>query len=244
MKTPRVGNRFLSGFVFLVALAMVAGCNFPGVVPKTDDLATAAAETVAAHLTLPVIDGVPTATATPEIPPITAVTPEMTASLTATVRTPSPTPTNGACTNQAVFINDVTIPDDTFMSPGAAFVKTWRLRNAGTCTWTTGYTLVFAGSGHIMGGPATGVPLPGVVPPGATVDLSVGLTAPAANGEYRGDWQLRSEEGQTFGLGPRGGQTFWVQIIVGSTPTPTATATATLSPTPTETASPTPTATP
>ncbi len=48
-----------------------------------------------------------------------------------------------ACTDRAQFVADVTVPDGTRYDPGATFTKTWRLRNAGTCTWTTSYTMVF-----------------------------------------------------------------------------------------------------
>jgi hypothetical protein len=68
-------------------------------------------------------------------------------------------PAMGASTAQAAtcdwaqFIADVTVPDGTTYAPGATFRKTWRLRNIGTCTWTTSYSLVFD-SGAQMGAPA------------------------------------------------------------------------------------------
>ena len=46
------------------------------------------------------------------------------------------------CTDRAQFVTDVTVPDGTKYDPGATFTKTWRLRNVGTCTWTTAYTMV------------------------------------------------------------------------------------------------------
>jgi len=42
----------------------------------------------------------------------------------------------------ASFVRDVTVPDGTKMEPGDDFTKTWRLLNAGTCSWTTAYRLV------------------------------------------------------------------------------------------------------
>jgi hypothetical protein len=87
------------------------------------------------------------------------------------------------------------------------------LRNSGTCAWDAGYTLVCVG-GDCMGGPAA-VPLPGAVPSGSTVDLSVSLVAPATDGEYTGNWQLRDADGNLFGLGDSGAA-FWVKIVVGS----------------------------
>ena len=64
--------------------------------------------------------------------------------------------------NQASFVSDVTVPDDTVVPAGSTFVKTWRIRNDGTCTWTPGsYALVFTG-GDALSGPDE-VNLPGEV---------------------------------------------------------------------------------
>lgn len=158
----------------------------------------------------------PTATAANTIVP-TAVPPP-TPNVT-TVPTPAVTSPPG-CTDQAAFVADVTFPDGTLVSPGQVFLKTWRLRNSGSCAWTTDYALVFA-SGDRMGGPAE-APFPTNVPPGGTVDLSVALTAPAGTGTYTGNWRLRNAQGQVFGLGPTA-DAFIVVVTVGlatATPTP------------------------
>jgi hypothetical protein len=115
-------------------------------------------------------------------------------------------------------VTDVTIPDDTYVPAGDTFTKIWRLRNAGTCTWSPEYALVFD-SGNIMGGPPS-VPLSANVPPGSTVDLEVDLTAPAADGTHKGNWKLRNADGLLFGIGANASKAFWVQIVVGPTPTP------------------------
>jgi len=55
--------------------------------------------------------------------------------------------TSGAaqgCDN-SVYVNDVTIPDGTVMTPGQTFTKAWAVQNAGTCTWNTNYRLVHVG---------------------------------------------------------------------------------------------------
>lgn len=102
-----------------------------------------------------------------------------------------------ACENQAAYVSDVTIPDHTILSPNEVFVKTWRVRNQGTCSWGPGYALTFA-AGTQLGGTAS-VPFPQVVAPGETVDLSVTLTAPATAGSYRSEWQFQDASGNTFG---------------------------------------------
>ena len=135
--------------------------------------------------------------------------------------TPAPTPSapTAECYDQSAFVQDVSIPDNTLMKPGQSFVKTWRLRNSGTCTWTQDYALVFAGGDH-LGGP-TSAPLPRTVAPGEIVDLSVSLVAPAANGTYQSRWLLRNEKGSSFGVGSGTIRVFWARIVVGPPPTPT-----------------------
>jgi hypothetical protein len=112
----------------------------------------------------------------------------------------------------AQFVADVTVPDGTSFSAGAAFTKTWRLKNIGSCNWTTGYSLVFS-SGEKMGGPDS-VPLTSDVAPGQTVDISVNLTAPTTPGAYRGFWQLKNASGAVFGIGATASSSFWVDIKV------------------------------
>ncbi len=154
----------------------------------------------------------------------------ITPTVTGTPPTPTFTPTGppppSGC-DKAQFIADVTVPDGTVFAPGATFKKTWRLKNVGTCAWTTGYFLVFV-SGEQMGGPSSAA-FPTGVAPGQTVDLSVNLTAPNAGGTYRGNWMLKNSVGQIFGIGSSANKPFWVEIKVTG---PTATAgTPTVTPT-------------
>jgi hypothetical protein len=109
--------------------------------------------------------------------------------------------------NAAEYVQDVTIPDNTPVAPNRPFTKTWRIKNIGTCTWTPSYLLVFH-SGNSMNGPLAQV-LPGDVPPGQAVDISVNLTAPAAPGEYTAFYKLSDPSGQPFGVAG-----LYVQIIV------------------------------
>jgi len=90
----------------------------------------------------------------------------------------------------------VTIPDGKIIPPGESFTKTWRIRNIGTCAWTTGYSLIFE-NGAQMGG-ITPQPLVGNVAPGETVDISVNLVAPATNGNYTGHWRMRNAKNDSF----------------------------------------------
>ena len=171
------------------------------------------------------------------------VTPSLTPSPTAIGPTKTPTPTSSISTCDRVsFVADVSVPDGMNFNPGTTFTKTWRLKNVGTCTWSTAYTLVFV-SGDKLGGPDASA-LPQAVAPGQTIDISVPLTAPAATGTYRGYWQFKNAAGALFGIGANFDKPWWVDIrVVSGTLVPTFTPTATKTPTPTVTG-PTKTPTP
>jgi len=123
--------------------------------------------------------------------------------------------------NRAQFIADVTIPDGTVINAGATFTKTWRLKNVGTCTWTTSYSLIFD-TGDQMGGPNS-INLPQSVAPGQTTDLTITLTAPSTAGSYRGYWKFKDNNSIPFGLGWAGTKSWWVDITVSGTPVVTLT---------------------
>jgi len=113
--------------------------------------------------------------------------------------------------NAARFISDLNVPDGTTMTPGQTFTKSWRIKNVGTCTWTTDYLIVFSGGDRITG--ADSQALPGNVAPGQEVDLSVNLAAPEAEGNYIGEYALQDANGEKF-IG------FTVNISVQAVATP------------------------
>ncbi len=213
-------RQFTAGL--LLALLFLSACNMPrGDAAPTQSAAgaiyTAAAETIAAQLTgvsQPPVT--PQATFTPT-GSVAALTPQ--AQLSGTPIPPTsapaaatiaPTATPLPC-DRASFVKDVTIPDDTEIDPGESFVKTWRLKNDGSCTWSTAYAVVFAG-GDQMGAPASTL-LAASVAPGETIDISVTLKAPDDGARYRGDFKLRNAANVLFGLG-KDNKPFWVQIEV------------------------------
>jgi len=123
-------------------------------------------------------------------------------------------------------VDDITIPDKAEIAPGASFIKTWRLKNVGTTTWTSSYTLVHISNDTIKS-PAS-VDLPKKVAPGDEVDISVDMTAPTALGMYTSWWRLKNDAGQYFGVGTTGLDPIYVQIHVvegGGTPQPTSSVT-------------------
>jgi uncharacterized protein YkwD len=124
-------------------------------------------------------------------------------------------PENAAdCTNLASFVSDVTIPDNTPVTAGATFTKTWRVQNKGTCIWWSGYTLTHY-SENAMSAPAS-VPLP-VTNPGETADISVDLVAPSVAGTYRGNFVIKNPAGLIMQIDED--SRLWLIINVTSAPT-------------------------
>lgn len=150
-------------------------------------------------------------------------------------QTPTPTPIGG-CSIQASFVEDVTIPPNATMVPGSTFIKTWRVKNEGSCDWA-GIQLVFI-SGDLLGG-TTPLALP-ITSAETTTDISLSLIAPRYPGTYSGTWRLLTEDGILFG--PE--LIYTIKIPQPNTATPTRTATYTNTPTKTNTPTPTKTRTP
>lgn len=105
-----------------------------------------------------------------------------------------------------------TIPDGTLFQKDATFTKTWKIRNAGTCTWSTAYKLVFV-DGNALGAPEE-IKLKENVPPGNITNISINMKAPNVDATYIGYWMLQTDAGVQ--IAP-----FSVKIVVGTaTPTP------------------------
>lgn len=194
-------------------------------VVKTEAVATFAFGQTQTALALP------TETATATLTPTATTT--QTPIQTATPATPIITgviPTR-SCLSLA-YVADVTIPDNTTMTPSQKFTKTWKVRNNGSCAWEAGYKFNFTG-GEAMGG--SSITLQSAVAVGAETELSVQLTAPNINGTYRGNWRMTNAAGTYFG-----DEVYILIKVGGATATPTGTiASTTPTPTPTPTETPT-----
>jgi hypothetical protein len=194
--------------ILTIIFLILSACNLPSRAPVATEgpnaVFTAAALTVQAQMTKPAGFSTPTlpinlATNT------SAVLPTLQPS--ATLR---PAASATPVCDQAQFIKDVNIPDGSQITPGGSFTKTWRIRNAGVCTWS-GYSLVFD-SGDLMGGTPQAF---GSVGPGEDVDVSVNFTAPTGSGSYRSYWRIRNSSGVLLPvLGGTQGKSFFVDIKV------------------------------
>ena len=144
-----------------------------------------------------------TATTAPTEPPVTPTPAAPTA------EPPTPTPA-GPCTDKASFVEDVTVPDYSHFDQRAGFVKTWRLKNVGTCTWTSDYQAKYSHGDSL--GAALAVPLTETAPQ-ATVDISVNMAAPARDGKFEIFYELDNAAGDTVPVDD--GASFWALITVG-----------------------------
>jgi Ig-like domain-containing protein len=210
--------------ILLVAM-LIAACG-PSATPagSTPDVAairTSAARTVVAQFTLTA------AIFTPVVPSAPSETPEASATsepdVTGTVTTaPAAQVTNAEGTVVALCDKyswdpetvDVNIPDNTPVSPGQDFVKTWKIKNIGTCTWGEGYEMVFSYSSSPNDDALNGVaqPLTAAIAPQQEVEVSVQFTAPDLPGTYFSVWTLQNAAGIPFQGNDN--KALYVQVVV------------------------------
>jgi len=183
----------------LLALLVVA-CG-PSATPAepTPDVAavrTSAASTVVSQFTLTAAVFTPTSSLSTETPAQEA-TPTETQPVAAQVTNAEGT-TVALCDSlsYSVATVDVNIPDNTVLTPGQDFIKTWKVKNNGSCPWGAGYVLSYAGYANQMSGQF--IALTEVIQPGQEVEVSVQFSAPDAAGEYLSAWQMKNPQGITF----------------------------------------------
>jgi len=210
----------------LVAFTLVGvilfGCNWSTSTPSSQAgvVYTAAARTLSVQLTQVALLATPTSlpTATfvplpsPTVTPVTLSTNPSPLITQIPVNTqPAPTAIPVPC-NRAQFIEDVTVLDGTKYIPGVKFPKIWKVKNTGSCDWTTSYSLVFV-DGDRMEAPKS-VDIPEKVSVGESVNLEVNMVAPDKKGAYSGKWLLEDSDGDEFGFGASGEAALLVEIRV------------------------------
>jgi hypothetical protein len=208
-------TRKLILFLALIVVVLVqAACNFPGSeepnpAATLNALYTQSAQTLQAMATQSGQTSVATISATASIP---------TATFAPGINSPTSFPpiinTSVPVTrcDWADFVADVTYPDGSVIGRNLPFTKVWRIKNIGTCSWTTNYALVFV-DGDAMSAPAA-VGLPGTVNPGQVVDIAVNLISPSKDGRYKGYFKLRNASGVLFGVGNSASTAFWVDVKI------------------------------
>jgi hypothetical protein len=157
----------------------------------------------------------PQATPTLFIPPTDAAPPPATTvAVSASTAMPTPTtpptataltPTSAPCNNDLSFVQDLTVPDGTSVTPSESVDKQWLVTNTGTCNWDSAYRL------KLITGDAMGVPTQQALYParaGTQATLRIVFTAPQTAGNYSSAWQAVAPDGTSFG------QAVYVQINV------------------------------
>ncbi len=221
--------------VLAVCALLIAGCGggeaeaTPTSTLSADEIQTLAIETFSAVLTQTAL-AAPTETPFPTLTASATFAPFATSSGGALPVGVSPTTSGGGNTcYRLTFVSDVSVPDNTAMTPGQNFTKTWKVINSGTCAWDAGFKFAFTGGEQMSGVTYT---LPSAVPANGQIDISVAMIAPSKTGTLRGNWRMQTAGGQFFG------DEVYVQVIVGGVTGTAATsvgATATVTATPTTT---------
>lgn len=222
----KIKSIFVVGLLIVLALTSCDRLPFTQF-PDGVDLPTAIQSYVisltqtAAVATLPIEPS-----ATPTIEPVPAVASAAATEIPVASTQVPPLPCDAAAAGRPI---DVTIPDDTVIPAGTSFTKVWRLVNAGSCSWTMDYAVVWFSGDKL--GPVTAQSLSHDVKSGESIDIPVDMNAPGSVGVKQSYWKLRNADAELFGIGPAGNAPFWVRIIVEEvttaaptmTPEPTAT---------------------
>lgn len=112
--------------------------------------------------------------------------------------------------------------DGAGVKPKEKVKKTWRLGNSGNCTWTTEFSLVWVGGPSLGEGAISFEEYDDVgesgIPNGSKLDVEYTFKAPDSPGNYRTYFMLRDQNGTLFGLGDKGDEVFWVDIVVKPVP--------------------------
>jgi Ig-like domain-containing protein len=118
-----------------------------------------------------------------------------------------PTADQQDCTNELRFVEDVTVPDNSFITYGASIDKQWLVENGGTCNWDSNYRLKHLG-GADLGAPEELMLYPARA--GTRATLRVMFSAPYTDGVYESAWQAVDPSGNVFG------DTIYIRITVAS----------------------------
>jgi len=200
-------NALKRSLVLLLVFLMACGrAPTPQPTPTVDaaQLYLSAIQTVVAGVTMTAAAFSPTPEPTATLTPMPSPTPTVGTPVIPIEFSPTPVPCNAMTFDPATV--DVNYPDGTIVTPGQEFTKTWRIKNVGSCTWGTGYGLVYAGYADRMNGVPQ--PLPKAVLPNEEVLVSVLFRAPTKAGEYLSAWRMSAPIGGAFG------KPLFVKIVV------------------------------
>jgi hypothetical protein len=172
----------------------------------------------------------PTVAPTNTPSPTVAITP----SITSSSLTPIPTltqyiPSSGSTPPSATgddlkWIADVSYPDCSVLSPGEEFVKTWKVQNSGTSTWTKDYYLLWTDIKNYDPNNYKKVvvqsekKLGEEIKPGDQVELDMKIVAPDTNGVYKIFYVMMNPNVKYSAARIGFGESLWVLFVVNDTP--------------------------
>ncbi len=211
-------------FLLVIAVLILTACQaepqeITPTFPVNTDIATSTIEAK------PTETPNPTETQAPTQTPQSLFSQEEVIQFTPVITTSGTITETGEC-SKLTWIEDVTIPDGSVLSPGEIFTKIWRVQNSGICDWILGYEVAYD-RGEQLDGPEITLAHfypsdPGldaevdsegwlqemdIVQPGETVDIPLVLRAPETAGEYQSVWRF----GDQYGIGI---DFLWIEIVV------------------------------
>jgi hypothetical protein len=210
---------FCMSVLTVIFLAACGGGTQPTPTVDVNALYTQIAQTAYAQLTKTAL-AVPPTEASTNTPEVTATEqPTDTPLVTDTpfvISSPTKSPAAGEACDNSQYISDVTIPDGTQVAAGASFVKTWRVKNLGPCSWTGNYSVGFGWASdswkEIKTHPPASEKINKAVAPGEEVDVSITIKAPVESGTFSATFRLKNEKGYFFGA--------WFTVVIKVTGTP------------------------
>jgi hypothetical protein len=100
------------------------------------------------------------------------------------------------CEDNLAFLDDLTIPDGTVVSPGSTLDKRWEVENSGGCNWGSHYRIRLI-AGSEMSAQREQALYPARA--GTRTVIRIQFKAPEEAGTYRSAWQAFNEQGEPFG---------------------------------------------
>jgi hypothetical protein len=114
-------------------------------------------------------------------------------------------PAFGSCSDNLIFMGDLTYPDRAPVLPGQILEKKWKVRNGGSCDWGPDYRFRWMDGAELSARREFAL-FPAAA--GSEAVISILLTAPLAPGEYISSFRAFSPLGKAFG------DTLYIDVVV------------------------------
>jgi len=108
---------------------------------------------------------------------------------------------------KARFIEDISIPDGSIISPDISYTKIWSIENDGNQKWPEGCKFKFVGGTNLSLNKVDEFPIPSFGIGEANI-VSLEIKSPTRPGRYTSYWRIIDSSGNKFG------NRFWIDIVV------------------------------